>query len=82
MKMATRLNGTRRDRVSPELVPDCCITCEEMYIKSGTLACNLDGVDTLPFSKCEYFQRLKMYGRSTQYPILQDQPVDWTLQTR
>lgn len=82
MEMATRFNGTRRDSISPELLPDCCITCEEMYVKSGTHACNLDGVDTLPFNKCEYFQRLKMYGRSTQHPPIPNQPVDWVLQTR
>ncbi len=49
-------------RIDACTLPDCCITCQELYIKMNTLACNLDGVDTLPLYKCQYYKRLRMYG--------------------
>ena len=48
--------------VDKELFPDCCIACMEILIQDGTLACNCDGCDVLPFQKCENFKRLKYYG--------------------
>ena len=65
-------------------IPDCCIVCRELYIKCNTLACNLDGVDTLPLYICEDFQRLKMYGKYLTYACAHDpeEVPDWTLQTR
>ncbi len=47
--------------VDKELMPDCCITCQEMNISGTTLSCNVDGVDVLPFYVCDGYTRLKMY---------------------
>jgi len=47
--------------VDNELVPDCCISCQEIMVENGTLACNYSGFDVLPFQKCEKYKRLKWY---------------------
>lgn len=53
----------RIGQIDRDTLPDCCVTCQELYIKCNTLACNLTGVDTLPYYKCQYFDRLRMYGK-------------------
>ena len=51
------------ERIEKEMLPDCCITCQEIYVQECTLTCNLDGIDVLPWCKCGEFKRLKMYGQ-------------------
>jgi hypothetical protein len=52
----------KMDSVDREILPDCCITCQELEIDEYTLVCNYDGCDVLPFCKCSEFKRLKFYG--------------------
>jgi hypothetical protein len=51
-----------RQNVERELIPDCCMTCSECLVEECTLVCNYDGVDILPFQKCNKYKRLKFYG--------------------
>ena len=53
--------------LAKDIIPNCCMSCMEIMIEDGTLACNCDGCDVLPFQKCSKYKRLKYYGDDKEY---------------